>query len=119
MATLDDSLALRPELASAYQKLLAHAPALLGERRFYLVQARMAQLHSLPAASVEPVDDVERRIVEFVELFVIDVHAISDDQAAALRHDLGNDGLISLASACAVLDGHAKLQRVLETEGAA
>lgn len=114
VVTIDELLALRPELHSAYSKLLGHPLALLGADRLALVSQRMAELHGLRASASHPVDAVDRRVLDFVELFVIDVHAITDDLAAQLVADLGDDGLIALGSACAVLDGYSKLLRVME-----
>lgn len=120
VVTIDELLALRPELHSAYSKLLGHPLALLGADRLALVSGRMAELHGLgasashPVDAVDAVDAVDRRVLDFVELFVIDVHAITDDLAAQLVADLGDDGLIALGSACAVLDGFSKLLRVME-----
>jgi hypothetical protein len=52
--------------------------------------------------------------VEFAELFVIDVHAITDELAADIVRLMGEAGLVALAAACAIADGEAKLRRVLE-----
>jgi alkylhydroperoxidase family enzyme len=121
-----DVLALRPELADAHEALHAAVwasgvPAetlelcrlrmaqLLDARRAMaerspqaagLDDARVAALGRWPSATC--FTDAERACLGFAELFVLDHHSITDEQAAAVVAALGEPGFVAFTTALSV-----------------
>jgi hypothetical protein len=112
--SFDELLELRPPLAGRYRALAAVAIDELPDGLAPLLRSRFAVLHNLPADPVAPVGEAQEQAVDFAELFVIDPHAITDELAADVARLLGEQGLVALASACAMLDSEMKLRRVME-----
>lgn len=129
-------LRLRPELADAHDRLIeavwnSPVPA----ETLELCRLRMAQLLSSERAMAErtesanvaadklahlpqwPSDpefcDDERSCLAFTELFVIDHHAITDEQAGAVRGALGDAGFVAFTTALAVWENQHRLDNAL------
>jgi alkylhydroperoxidase family enzyme len=137
--TRDGLLSLRAPLADAHNKLVdaiwaSGVPAPVLE----LCRIRMAQLLRCPTALAEryaaplqaglnevkigklsqwPTDPnfdaTERACIEFAELFVIDQHAITDEQAAAVRRVLGEAGIVAFTTALAVWESQHRFENAL------
>ena len=115
LRTLRDALALRPELLAGYRRLeaaVAAEPALDAGLR---ARCR-TRIATLVGVAVEPTpapaaDDV---VLEFVEQFVLDPHAVSDALVARLGTVLPPAGIVALAQAVAVWEGECRLARCLE-----
>ena len=121
-----DILGLRPELAAAHTTLLeavwaGPVPATTLElcrlRMAQLLDARGAMAERSPQAAAlktervaalarwatDPsFDDAERACLAFTELFVVDHHSITDEQAAAVVTALGEPGFVALTTALGV-----------------
>ena len=75
------------------------------------------KIASLPRASQSPeYDEAERAAVAFAELFVVDPHAITDDDAARVTSHLGPEGMVALVEALALFDGFARFRLMLGVE---
>jgi alkylhydroperoxidase family enzyme len=98
MATL-----LRSEAALAERTPAARAAG--------LDEARIATLASWPTAP--GFSDEERACLAFAELWVIDPHAITDDDAAAVLDALGPAGMITFTTALGVWDGQHRFDNAL------
>lgn len=132
-----DVLALRPELAAAHERLLdavwaAPVPAATLElcrlRMAQLLDCRPALAERAPGAPLAPerierlsrwatdpsFDDAERACLAFAELFVVDHHAITDEQAGAVRDALGEPGFVAFTTALAVWENQHRLDIALE-----
>lgn len=139
-ATLDDLLGMRPDLAELWHRLEDELwrdptadPVVLE-----LCRLRVAQLHGAGASSARrtpaaveagltedlvaalpswPTDDrfdaPARAALTVTELFVLDPHAVTDDQVAGLLDAVGASGLTTFATALAVWDGISRFERVL------
>jgi alkylhydroperoxidase family enzyme len=135
----DAALALLPGLAEAHATLHAVVwdgpiPAPVLER----CRLRSAQLHGAERALAErsPVataagfgeadaaavpgwptdaslDDAARACLAFTELFVIDPHAIADDQAAAVVAGYGEAGLVALTTALGLWENVHRFDKAL------
>lgn len=125
-ADRDDVLALRPELAEAHAALHAAVWAsgvpvetleLCRLRMAQLLDARRALAERTPAAasldearvaalgrwtSADCFTDDERACLGFAELFVLDHHSITDEQAAAVVAALGEPGFVAFTTALSV-----------------
>ena len=130
-------LELRPELAEAHAALLeavwagpvpASTLELCRLRMAQLLDARRALTERSPQAagldeacvaglnrwaSDASFDDAERACLAFTELFVVDHHAISDAQAAAVVAALGEPGFVALTTALAVWENQHRLDIAL------
>lgn len=106
-------LGLRPELAAAHERLHAAVwasgvPAEVLER----CRLRMAELLAADTALAErtpgvelapgPVDAATQAALTFTELFVVDHHRITDEQAAAVVAAFGEPGFVALTTALSV-----------------
>lgn len=58
--------------------------------------------------------DRERAALDFTEQYLIDVASISDEQAAALRSHLGDEGLATFVNALLVIEQRMTLELALE-----
>lgn len=136
-ADRDEVLALRPELAEAHRALHAavwasDVPAetlelcrlwmatLLDARR--ALAERSPQAAGLDEARVAALgrwrtDDAftadERACLAFAELFVLDHHAITDEQAAAVVTALGEPGFVAFTTALSVWENQHRLDIAL------
>ncbi|MEO1061648.1 MAG: carboxymuconolactone decarboxylase family protein [Actinomycetota bacterium] len=73
-----------------------------------------ALVEALPMWAVdERFDEATRAALTVAELFVVDVHAVSDDQMAAVGAALGPSALTTFGTALAVWDGICRFERVL------
>ena len=61
----------------------------------------------------ERFDDLDRACLEVTELFVIDAHALTDEQMAAVSDRVGAAGLVQLTTGLAVWDGIYRVARTL------
>ncbi len=61
----------------------------------------------------EGFDERERACLRFTELFVLDPHAISDDDAIAVRRALGTRATVALTEALALFDGFMRFRLLL------
>ncbi len=121
-ADRDAVLALRPELAAAHTALHEAIRASgVPTETLELCRIRMAQLLDARAALAEPTSlaperaaalgrwatdpsftDGERACLGFAELFVLDHHSITDEQAAAVVAALGEPGFVAFTTALSV-----------------
>jgi len=58
----------------------------------------------------------ERAVLAFAELFVRDPHAITDGDARAVVHELGDAGTVAFVEALALFDGFARFRVMLGVE---
>jgi len=72
-----------------------------------LTKTRKAQLPQWPTS--EAYTDAERAVLEFTETYAMDVQAISDQQADAIKQYFGEPGLVALVEALGILDGMTRL----------
>jgi len=140
-ASLEPVLALRPDLAALYGKLLDSLWTDTGFDPLVLELCRLRQASllgcdaeaarrtsfatdaGLPEATVSalsswPTDPrfgpVERACLAYTEVFVIDPHGVGDDHAATVRDLLGEPGLVALTTALGLFDGLCRLHLALE-----
>ncbi|MEM9711053.1 MAG: carboxymuconolactone decarboxylase family protein [Actinomycetota bacterium] len=139
-ASIDRALALRPELAELWHRLddeLWTDPT-MDPIVLELCRLRVAQLHrasgsgahrtraavdaglteelvdALPSWSTDDrFDATTRAALTVAELFVMDVHAVTDEQMAAVTAALGPSALTTFTTALAVWDGICRFERVL------
>jgi hypothetical protein len=74
-----------------------------------LISSRVAQLHGLAAPSLP--DDLvpaERCLLDIVEVFVADVHALDDAQFAALSTHYPPDDVVAMMFHAGICDGFSK-----------
>lgn len=57
--------------------------------------------------------DAARACLAYAEQFVLDVHGITDEQAAVVRAHLGPAGLVALTEALALFEGFARFRLLL------
>ncbi len=60
----------------------------------------------------------ERACLEFTEVYVMDVHAISDEQANAVKQYFGEQGLVALIQALGLFNGECRLEKLWQLPGA-
>lgn len=138
---LDRTFGLRPDLYEDFRRFYAlfWEQRLLDPVLLELCRLRVASLHgcaselavryraavdagldedkvaALDRAAGDPrFDETERAVVAFAELFTIDPHAITDDDAARVRDALGDAGLVALVEALALFDGFARFRVLLD-----
>ena len=114
LRTLDDALALRPDLLAGYRALEARlaaelAPQLGSDVRARL-RARIAAVVGVGRRDPGPDDDV----LEFAEQLVLDPHGVGEALVARLSARLGPRGVVTLAQAVAVWEGRCRLARALD-----
>ncbi len=68
-----------------------------------LLEAKARSVGAWPTA--DALNDLERLCLDIAELFVIDVHALTDEQMAEVSERVGPAGVIQLTTALAVWDG--------------
>ena len=139
-----DVLALRSELAGEHARVLeAIWSGPVSAVTLELCRLRMATLLRSPAALAErtpaaraagldedrigklaawPTDpsfsDEERACLAVAEKWVIDHHAITDDEIAAMTNALGVEGTVTLTTALAVWDGQHRFDKALAVRSA-
>jgi alkylhydroperoxidase family enzyme len=131
-------LGLRPELQPLVNDYLAAAWAASDPVVLELCRLRIAALHgdraqqrlrhdtavaaglteqqvaALPHHHDSPLfTDHQRRCVAYAEQYVIDVHGISEDQAAAIRTETGDDGFVAFTVALGLFDGMGRMRLAL------
>jgi alkylhydroperoxidase family enzyme len=135
----DDVLGLRPELAAEVRRLhdaiwsgpvspvtlelcrlrmatLLRSPGALAERSPPAVAAGLdeARIAALPSWPTDPMFSAEERAcLAVAELWVIDPHAITDDDAAAVLAALGPAGMVTFTTALGVWDGQHRFDNAL------
>jgi hypothetical protein len=62
------------------------------------------------------VTDLERRVLDVASKVPFEIHGVEDDEIAALRNELGDDGLVALMVALPLFDSNCRLRLVLEIE---
>ena len=91
--------------------------------RVAMLLGHPATLDAMPAdgrrslsawTSSETFSERERAALDFTEQYVIDVASMTDDQANALRHHLGDEGLVSFVNALLVIEQRMTLELALE-----
>lgn len=139
-ATVDDVLSKRPDLAELWRRLDAELwtdptvdPVLLELCRIRVAQLHRAEAfgrHRTPAAVAaglreelvealpmwavdDRFDEARRAALTVAELFVVDVHAVTDEQMASVNDALGPSALTTFGTALAVWDGICRFERVL------
>jgi alkylhydroperoxidase family enzyme len=137
---VDRVLGLRPDLYAEVRTWYGHVwdPPVCDPVILELVRLRLAQLHRCrdqqairyalarerglseeQAAAVarwatEPAfSEAQRAALAFAELFVIDVHAVSDEDVDALRRHLSDAEIVGLCNALAVWDGFMRVRVLL------
>jgi alkylhydroperoxidase family enzyme len=83
-------------------------------RRAGLTEAKIAALPSWPKAP--DFTARERACLAFAEAFVVDVHSIDDELAAAVAEHLSPAAMVAFTEALAVFDGFARFRLVLGLE---
>lgn len=74
-----------------------------------LIHTRVAQLHGLAAAALpDDLDPAERCLLDVVEVFVADVHALDDAQFATLSQHYPPADVVSIMFHAGLCDGFAK-----------
>ena len=129
-------LALRPELAEAHERLIETIwRSAVPPETLELCRLRMAQLLDSRPALRERTEGValteqrveklaqwpsdpaftadERACLAFAELFVIDQHAITDEQAAAVTDALGHAGFVAFTTALAVWENQHRFDNAM------
>ena len=109
LRTLDDALALRPDLLAGYHALEARLAAELAPDLRTRLRSRIAALVGVGPSDPGPDDDV----LEFAEQLVLDPHGVGDALVARLTARLGPRGVVTLAQAVAVWEGRCRLARAL------
>ena len=131
-------LALRPDLAERYCAFrdLIHDERLVDPVILELCRRRIAAmlgdsaaasaaathavevpdelLRALPSwPTADGFTDVQRAALGVAELFVIDAHAISDEQVAELERHLGAAAVVALFTALGLFDGESRMRLTL------
>ena len=138
-ASRADVLALRPELAADHARLLEtlwsgsvspvtlelcrlrmasllRSPAALRERTPAALAAGLDEdrIERLPVWPTDPsFSGEERACLALAEKWVIDQHAVSDDELAAVVDALGAEGTVTFTTALAVWDGQHRFDKAL------
>jgi alkylhydroperoxidase family enzyme len=89
---------------------IRHRPAIdagLGEDK-------VAALRSWPTSPL--FDDTERAVLAFTEMFVIDAHAVSDEQCAAVDERLSNEDAATFTMALAIFEAMTRFRLALGVE---
>jgi hypothetical protein len=74
-----------------------------------LIEARVNQLHGLPAGHLpDDLDAAERCMLDVVEVFVADVHALEDAQFVALSQHYSPADVVAIMFHAGLCDGFAK-----------
>jgi hypothetical protein len=131
-------LGLRPELQPLVNEYLAVAWAASDPVVLELCRLRIAALHgdrsqqrlrhdtavaaglteqhvaALPQHHDSPLfTDHQRRCIAYAEQYVIDVHGITDAEAAAIRAETGDDGFVAFTVALGLFDGLGRMRLAL------
>ncbi|MEM9033041.1 MAG: carboxymuconolactone decarboxylase family protein [Actinomycetota bacterium] len=139
-SSIDDLLELRPDLAELWHRFESElwndpqvdpvllelcrlrlaqvhdAPVLLSQRSPRAVEAGLSEelVAALPNwSSDDRFDAATRTALGVTELFVIDVHSVTDEQMAELLEHLGAPGVMTVTTGLALWDGIARFERVL------
>ena len=116
---LSQALASRPDLRAGIERLFAVVedgrldPDILG-----LCRKRVGTLLHCPnhAGAIPPRDQLterQRSCVDFAEMFVLDHHAITDEQAGEVTRYLSDAEMVVLTTALAIYDGFCRFERTL------
>ncbi len=116
LGAVESILADRPDLLGRLSKLVDLAedgrvdPGLLR-----LCRARVGKLLGCPAHAgevprLEDLDDRQRAVLAFAELFVMDHHSITDEDARRVTAHLSDAEMVTLTTALAVYDGFCRLE---------
>lgn len=76
-----------------------------------LTESRIGRLAQWP--SDPEFDRTDRACLEFTELFVIDHHSITDDQASAVRAQLGEAGFVAFTTALSVWENQHRFDNAI------
>jgi hypothetical protein len=107
-----------PRLAALWEHMVAALgdQAWIGPVVLDACRRRVAELHGLQWAldtattSIETADpDVVAACVAVTEMFVVDVHAVTDEMAAEVTRHVGPEGLTTLAATLAIWEGYYRL----------
>jgi alkylhydroperoxidase family enzyme len=75
------------------------------------------KVSALPQWPTSPLfDDTERAVLAFTEMFVIDAHAVADDQCAAVDRRLSNTEAATFTMALAVFEAMTRFRLALGVE---
>jgi hypothetical protein len=128
--TFEQVMALRPDLAGAHAAFVDAFTDVLDQPVRDACRIRVAQVLGRPdlAADVagpdrvaavarwsesDAVSDDERVVLDLTESFVVDPHAVTAAQRAAVRDRFGEAGLVAVVEWLAILDGIVRFQTVL------
>lgn len=130
-------LQLRPDLAERYATFrnLIHDEHLVDPVVLELCRLRIAAMLGDDGAAAAPTPGVDvpaelvgslaswptdpqfsplfKAALGLAELFVIDAHAVSDEQIAQLESHLGADGVVALTTALGLFDGESRMRLTL------
>ena len=139
----DQVFGLRPELFDAWSRFASMfwTEALVDPVLLELCRLRIAQLNGAawPAArrmseardaglteerigaldgwwKSDRFDAREKACLRFAEQFALDADGIADAEAAAVRAELGDPGMVAFVEALAIFDGFSRFCRLLEIE---
>jgi alkylhydroperoxidase family enzyme len=140
------TLGLRPDLLELYREFYAQpwTAGLVDPIVLELCRLRIAAIHGATAEATVRYDiardaglteekvaalshyydsplfsDLERRCLNYAEQFVIDVHSISDDDAATVTSVLTPQQFVAFTMALAMFDGFGRFKLVLGVDGPA
>jgi len=142
-ADFDSSFALRPDLHEAYRAFYALFwqqrlvdPVLLEIARLRIAQlngctgeaalryrpaidAGLGERQAAAAVAGGPDDSfspLQEACLTLAEKFVSDVHAITDDDVALVRDEIGERALVALVEAMALFDGFTRFRSILSVD---
>lgn len=137
--TLDGLLAQRPELLEKYRTFYASIweAGLVPQRILEICRLRIAAIHDCEAewaqreadvtlgaeelealrrGDLEPFDAAEQAALTVTELLPFAHHALTDDQVAEVKAQLGDAGCVSLINALVLFDVNCRLKLAFDLE---
>lgn len=137
--TLDGLLGQRPELLAKYQKFYASIweAGLVPRRVLELCRLRVAAIHDCEAewtqregdvelgtdelealrrGDVKPFDAAEQAALAVTELLPFAHHALTDEDVAKVKAELGDAGCVSLINALVLFDVNCRLKLAFDLE---
>lgn len=137
--TLEGFLGQRPELLEKYQAFYAsiREAGLVPQRVLEICRLRVAAIHDCEAewtqrdgdvelgadelealrrGDLQPFDAAERAALEVTELLPYAHHALTDEQVAEVKAQLGDAGCVSLINALVLFDVNCRLKLAFDLE---
>lgn len=109
-------LAGRPDLTSRLEKLTALVedgrfdPEILDMCRRRVATLLGCPVHAGPVPRLEDLDERHRACLDFAEMFVIDHHSITDEQASGVKAHLSDSEMVAFTTALALYDGFCRFE---------